>query len=312
LAVARSADLVAHCRHQLESYKIPAHIDVRTSLPKSLGAKAVAIRNGEQRVRRARLAGMQQRPKKDFAMKVLISPVSYEEAASILDTGVDIIDVKNVNEGSLGAQFPWHIRKIVELTRRYGIKTSATLGDLQFKPGTAALAAYGAAITGVTYIKAGLYAVKNAEEARAVMDGVRRAVRMVSETAQVVAAGYADWRRFGGLNPDDLVRAASKAQCDVVMVDTAIKDGQNLFDNMSLDELRQFIHHAREAGLGVALAGSLTWEHSERLFELNPTLIGVRGAVCVGRNRTTAISPEKTRQFVEHFHSRTLAQRLVS
>jgi uncharacterized protein (UPF0264 family) len=245
-------------------------------------------------------------------MKVLISPTSYDEAASILDTGVDIIDVKNVNEGSLGAQFPWHIRKVVELTRQYGIKTSATLGDLPFKPGTAALAAYGAALTGITYIKAGLYGVKTIEEAAAVMDGVRRAVRMVSDEAEVVAAGYADWRRFGGLSPDDLVCAAKEAQCDVVMVDTAIKDGKNLFDNMSLGELRRFVNQAREAGLMVALAGSLMWEHSEWLFELNPTLIGVRGAVCVGKNRRTAISPEKTRQFVEHFHSRTLAQQLAS
>jgi len=245
-------------------------------------------------------------------MQVLISPISYDEAASILDTGVDIIDVKNVQEGSLGAQFPWHIRKVVELTRRHGIKTSATLGDLPFMPGTASLAAYGAALTGVTYVKAGLYGVKTVEEAIAVMDGVRRAVRMVSADAEVVAAGYADWRRFGGLNPDDLVCAASKAQCDVVMVDTAIKDGQTLFDNMSFEELRRFVDHAKEAGLMVALAGSLAWGHCDQLFELNPTLIGVRGAVCVGKNRTMAISPEKARRFVEHFHSRTLPQQLAS
>src|SRR3989441_7672556 len=86
-------------------------------------------------------------------MLVLISPVSYEEAASIVDTGVDIIDIKNVNEGSLGAQFPWHTREVAELSRAHGIKASATLGDLPYKPGTAALAAYGAAQCGVTYIK---------------------------------------------------------------------------------------------------------------------------------------------------------------
>jgi hypothetical protein len=38
----------------------------------------------------------------------------------------------------------------------------------------------------------------------------------------------------------------------------------------------------------------------------------VRGAVCVGTDRTTTISPEKTRKFVEHFHSGTMAQQLVS
>jgi len=144
------------------------------------------------------------------------------------------------------------------------------------------------------------------------MDAVRRAVRMASDTATVVAAGYADWRRFGGLSPDDLVSAARDAQCDLVMVDTAIKDGRNLFDSMSLDELHRFVCQAREAGLMVALAGSLTWQHADWLFELDPTLIGVRGAVCVGRDRKTTISPEKTLQFVEHFHSRTSAQQPVS
>lgn len=235
-------------------------------------------------------------------MKVLISPVSYEEAASIIDSGVDIIDVKNVNEGSLGAQFPWRTRAVVELTSRHGIKTSATLGDLPFKPGTAALAALGAATTGVSYIKAGLHGVTTYEQACAMMDAVRSAVRMVSDTADVVAAGYADWRRFGGLNSEDLVRAARDTQCDVVMVDTAIKDGRDLFDSMSMDELRDFVQQAKAADLAVALAGSLKFDHAERLTELDPTIIGVRGAVCEGKDRSSAIAPEKTRRFVEHFH----------
>jgi len=236
-------------------------------------------------------------------MKVLISPVSYEEALSIIDTGVDIIDVMNVNEGSLGAQFPWHTREVVELTRKHGIKTSATLGDLPFKPGTAALAGYGAANTGVTYIKAGLYGLNTYEQACEMMDAVRRAVRMVSDTADVVAAGYADWRRFRGLSPYDLVRAASDTQCDVVMVDTAIKDGTTLFNNMFFGEIREFVDQVKRAGLAVALAGSLTYEHADLLFELDPTLIGVRGAVCGGNDRNSMISPEKTRKFIEYFHN---------
>ena len=86
------------------------------------------------------------------------------------------------------------------------------------------------------------------------------------------------------------------------MVDTAIKDGKTLFDNMSFDEILQFIEQAKQAHLEVALAGSIKSEHADMLFELDPTLIGVRGAVCEGKDRKTAISPEKTRKFVEHFH----------
>ncbi len=236
-------------------------------------------------------------------MKVLISPVSYEEARSIVDSEVDIIDVKNVAEGSLGAQFPWRTRKVVELTRERGIRTSATLGDLPFKPGTAALAAFGAAHTGVTYIKAGLHGLNTYDEACAMMDAVRQAVRMVSDTADVVASGYADWRRFDGLSAWDLIRAARDTSCDVVMVDTAIKDGKTLFDNMTFDEIREFIDKGKEAGLTVALAGSIKMDHANMLFELNPSLIGVRGAVCEGKSRKTRISPEKTKQFVKYFHN---------
>ncbi len=237
-------------------------------------------------------------------MKVLISPVSYAEAESIIDTGVDINDVKKLKEGSLGAQLPWHTREVVKLTSKNGIKTSATLGDLPFKPGTAALAAYGAASTGIDYIKAGLYGLNTYVQACEMMDAVRQAVRMVSDTADVVAAGYADWHRYGGLSPPDLVRVARDTQCDVVMVDTAIKDGKTLFDNMSFGEIREFVDQAKGAGMMVALAGSLKPEHADMLFELNPTVIGVRGAVCEGKDRTTMISPERTRRFVEYFHSR--------
>ena len=135
------------------------------------------------------------------------------------------------------------------------------------------------------------------------MDAVRRAVRMVSDDSDVVAAGYADYRRFDGLTPRDLVRAAKDAQCDLVMVDTAMKDGKNLFDNMSMDEIREFIAQGREAGMRVALAGSLKLEHAEKLFDLDPDIIGVRGAVCVdGTDRKTKISAERTEAFCKFFH----------
>lgn len=234
-------------------------------------------------------------------MILLVSPISSEEASQIVDTGVDIIDIKNVGEGSLGAQFTWRIREVVELAEKTRKRTSATLGDLPFKPGTAGLAAFGAAQLGVSYIKAGLHGAGTYQQACAMMDSVRRSVRMVSDTADVVAAGYADYRRFDGLAPLDLVRAARDTTCDVVMVDTAIKDGKTLFDNMTLDELYEFISASRAAGLKVGLAGSLKFEHADLLRELNPDVIGVRGAVCEGDQRINRISPERVQRFVDLF-----------
>jgi len=238
-------------------------------------------------------------------VKVLISPVSLEEAASIIEAGADIIDIKNVNEGALGAQFPWNISEIVELIHGNGIAASVTLGDLPYKPGTAALAAYGAAHCGVNYIKAGLHGLNSYAQGLEMMVAIRRAVRMVSDNIQVVAAGYADYRRFDGLNTRDLVHAAKEARCDVVMVDTAIKDGNTLFEVLTLDEINDFVNMAKKAELLVALAGSLKAEHAEELLNFQPDIIGVRGAVCAGPDRHSKISVDKTRSFCSLFHHET-------
>ena len=89
-------------------------------------------------------------------MLLLISPINTEEALEAIEGGADIIDVKNPKEGSLGANFPWVIRSIRELTPK-NMLVSATLGDVPYKPGTVSLAAAGAVVSGADYIKVGLY-----------------------------------------------------------------------------------------------------------------------------------------------------------
>lgn len=86
--------------------------------------------------------------------------MNIEEARAALAGGADIIDVKNPKEGSLGANFPWAIRAVADLARG-AAPVSATIGDLPFKPGTASLAALGAAVSGAEYVKAGLLGAKD-------------------------------------------------------------------------------------------------------------------------------------------------------
>ncbi len=85
------------------------------------------------------------------------------------------------------------------------------------------------------------------------------------------------------------------------MVDTAIKDGRTLFDVLTLEEIKDFIQMAKEARLLVALAGSLKAEQANDLLNLQPDIIGVRGAVCEGPNRHSRISPARTKAFVKLF-----------
>lgn len=226
-------------------------------------------------------------------IKLLVSPVNMAEAGLVARSGVDILDLKNVREGSLGANFPWVLSGIIRKFRARGLKFSAAIGDLDFKPGTAALAAYAAASLGADYVKAGLYGVKTENDAFEMCGAVVKAVKAARPGALAVIAGYADWRRFGGLAPWPLVRAAKKAGADAVMLDTSLKDGRSLFDNMTNAEIARFLSLARAAGLKTALAGSLKLSHLPALNLLRPDIIGLRGAVCLGGDRSRSVCPKR-------------------
>ncbi len=226
-------------------------------------------------------------------IKLLVSPVSMAEAGIVARSGVDILDLKNVREGSLGANFPWVLDGIIRKFRRRGLKFSAAIGDLDFKPGGAALSAYAAASLGADYVKAGLYGVKNEVQALEMSRAVVKAVKTARPRALAVISGYADWRRFGGLAPWPLIRAARKAGADAVMLDTAMKDGRSLFENMTVPEISRFLSLARAAGLDTALAGSLKLAHLPLLARLGPGIIGLRGAVCLGGDRSRPVCPKR-------------------
>jgi uncharacterized protein (UPF0264 family) len=231
-------------------------------------------------------------------MKLLISVVSPQEARVAWDCGADIIDVKNIAEGSLGASFPWTVRAAIESIPDRNVAFSATLGDLPFKPGTASLAARGAASCGVKYVKAGLHGAKTHDEGVQVMRAVVGACRDYDASVAVVTAGYADYRRSGGLNPLTLVEVAADAQSDLVMLDTLTKDGRTLFDHMTEEALAAFVDRAHAQGLAVALAGSIRVGHLESLAQMGTDVVGVRGAICDRNDRAAVIDPIKAREFV--------------
>lgn len=223
-------------------------------------------------------------------MKLLVSPMNIVEARAALAGGADILDVKNPKEGSLGANFPWAIRAVVDLAKGK-VPVSATIGDLDYKPGTASLAALGAAVSGADYIKAGLLGVRTLEQAEEMLEGIVKAVKDYDPGKKVVAAGYSDYARANSISPMLLPGAAAKAGADLVMVDTAVKDGKSTFEFMGEEELKDFISLGHAEGLEVALAGTIGFQHIELLKQLSPDIIGVRGIVC-GGDRRSAVQAE--------------------
>ncbi len=224
-------------------------------------------------------------------MQLLVSPCSVEEAASSL--AADIIDVKNPKEGSLGANFPWVIRAIRAMTDK---PLSAAIGDMNFRPGGAALAAFGAASAGADYIKVGLM-FDGEERAEALTKAVVRAVKESYPEKRVVIAGYADYVRLQSISPFLLPSIAADAGADVVMIDTGRKDGRGLFAFLDEEALIRFTDQSHDLGLQTALAGSLQFSDLPTLQEIHPDIIGVRGMVC-GGDRNEMIRAELVEKVV--------------
>lgn len=232
-------------------------------------------------------------------MKLLISPSDEKEALEAIAGGVDIIDVKNPKEGALGASFPWTIRRIREIAPE-GVEVSCTIGDLPNLPGSVSLAALGAAATGVNYVKVGLGGVRTKEDAVFLLQNAVKAAKDYDSSIKVVATGYADAKRIGSVNPLLIPEIADKANADVAMVDTAVKDGKNLFTFLTIDQLRLIVNEAHNRSLLTALAGSLRKEQIPRVRELDADIVGLRGAACTNGDRVNGrIRRETVRELAD-------------
>ena len=153
-------------------------------------------------------------------MKLLISPQNEQEAAEAIAGGADIIDVKNPNEGPLGANFPWVIKQIRELTPK-NLEVSCTIGESPNIPASISLAAYGAASLGVDYVKVGLYGTKTLAEAVNLLQNVTKPSRSAIQKSRLSPLDTQIFKGQITINPLLVPQATAEAKLDFAMLDTA-------------------------------------------------------------------------------------------
>ena len=118
-----------------------------------------------------------------------------------------------------------------------------------------------------------------------------------ANAAIVVPAAYADAERANAPPVVEVARFVGDHGFPLLLIDTSIKDGQDLLSWLSPRELRSIVDDLRSKGAGVALAGSLTRQHILILQRIDPDWVAVRGAVCADSERTGTIDVERVRAF---------------
>jgi hypothetical protein len=235
-------------------------------------------------------------------MEAVIVVMSKEDALEAYRGGARLLSVKNIHEGSLGANVPRILREVRKsLPRR--VKVGATLGDYQERmAGTVAQAAVGAIVSGARHhVTAGLYRIGSAEEASLIIRNLGE-IKDIYPKVQMAIGAYADYQKLGSISPEQTLELLKGSKIDTIVLDVQHPEEGHLFDLMKPPALQEFIGRARRYGLQTILLGSLGVEDVETLIELGPDLVGVRGSVCEGGRlgRTSARKVRELLQTIEH------------
>ncbi len=209
---------------------------------------------------------------------MLASITGPEEAEIAVQQGADIVDLKEVGTG-FGTVTPEVVRATVAAVARRRL-VSAVVGESTADLERIIAIVSRLAEAGASYVKVGL-------PPDLLRDNFIRALAAVARTTKLVGVMFAD-------NGADraLIPAMAQSGFAGVMLDTARKTGERLFDHMDITALALFVEAAHAHGLMAGLAGSLETPDIPRLLLLAPDVLGFRGALCIDHDRNARIDPD--------------------
>ena len=218
---------------------------------------------------------------------MLASVNSLAEALLVLNAEVDIIDLKQPEQGALGALEVADVKKIVaEIAGRCPV--SATIGDLPMQPELVFNAVKAMSETGVDYIKIGFFPGDDWQGT------VNKLAELTGQNHALIAVLFAD-TQFDFAIISLLKVAGFKG----VMLDTMNKKSGALLQVMSMAKIVGFIAQVKKLELMCGLAGSLRLEDIPVLLPNKVDYLGFRGALCEGQNRSGQLNKQAVMQIKE-------------
>lgn len=221
--------------------------------------------------------------------RLLVSVRDASEARLAVDAGVDLIDLKEPNRGSLGAVDFDTLREVIEVVAGR-VPLSAALGELvDITP-----AQVSALPKELSYAKVGLAGCASLADWPNRLGATYRAL---PDGVVPVAVIYADGHSAEAPPADAVLAVAKRLSCGAVLVDTFDKSQGGLFAHFGPGEIGHIVTTCRKLGILVVLAGSLTLETIPWALEFEPDFVAVRGVACAG-SRTGALDADRLRQIV--------------
>jgi uncharacterized protein (UPF0264 family) len=228
---------------------------------------------------------------------LLVSVRSITEAQAALRGGADLIDIKDPSRGSLGRADDATLCAIADAVVPHA-PISAALGELvdheplptQSFLQRARFVKIGLANAGATHWQDNVHLL-------------RSALAAIAPDCRLAIAAYADSARAGSPLLDEVLDFAIEYHLPAMLIDTWQKDGTTILDSLSMSQLTEVCHRCREAGIELALAGSINKRMIEDLQDLQPNWFAVRGAACRLGNRVECICEQRVRDLATLIHS---------
>jgi len=215
--------------------------------------------------------------------KILASIKNISEAKILINSEVDIIDLKDPANGALGKLENDNIKDIISFIGKKKL-TSSTIGDLPNDEDLIAKNVNELSATEVDFIKIGVY--EN--------DYINTLSKIVS-CKKLIAVFFAD--KFLPTKKEILI--LKNSGFSGVMIDTSDKKSGNLFNHISDIDVHNFILSAKNLNLLTGVAGSINSSHINQIVKLNPNYMGFRGALCENiEMRNSKISANNVRNII--------------
>ena len=214
--------------------------------------------------------------------KLLASVRSLDESHIVLNASADILDLKEPQQGALGAL---DVEIVREITNRYKKKCpiSATAGDLPPDPQILIRKIEELADANVDYIKIGFFDETYFETCAG-------ALRPLAQHHALIGVLFAD-QLYDFEGPTRLLK---NADFTGVMIDTIDKSRGSILQFTDMQTLDRFVTVAHDLSMLCGIAGSLTLSDIESFASLGADYLGFRTALCENSRRENPICAKAT------------------